>query len=168
MEYISGNIFIRPNVLGIGGRVDGHVHNFDHTTFALKGWFMIRGISPTGTMIINQFASSEYSEVRRLQLKYEPERVMRPVRFDDIKQDIGGGKFKISFHVGFIKQGEEVPDGAEEIEFSPIMSHRLVLANVEHEIISLTESSEFHCVYSHRTHQGEISQTVTGWYGAYA
>jgi len=38
MEWVSGNIFIRPNRLeNIGDKVDGHKHRFDHTTIVLAG-----------------------------------------------------------------------------------------------------------------------------------
>ena len=38
MEWISGNILIRPNALPVvGDKVDGHTHNFDHTTIVFKG-----------------------------------------------------------------------------------------------------------------------------------
>lgn len=38
MEWISGNIFIRPNDLPkAGDKVDGHPHNFDHTTIVYAG-----------------------------------------------------------------------------------------------------------------------------------
>lgn len=38
MEWISGNIFIRPTIMPRAGLVcDGHTHNFDHTTIVFRG-----------------------------------------------------------------------------------------------------------------------------------
>jgi len=42
MEWVSGNIFIRPTVLRAGQRVDGHTHNFDHTTIVFRGSIYVR------------------------------------------------------------------------------------------------------------------------------
>lgn len=37
-EFVSGNIFVRPNLLARAGDVtQGHEHNFDHTTICLRG-----------------------------------------------------------------------------------------------------------------------------------
>jgi quercetin dioxygenase-like cupin family protein len=45
--------------------------------------------------------------------------------------------------------------------------HFLVLAGVEHEITALEDGTNFYCIYSHRTPQGEISQVQTGWMEGY-
>lgn len=38
MEWISGNIFIRPNVMDkVGDKCGNHTHNFDHTTIVFQG-----------------------------------------------------------------------------------------------------------------------------------
>lgn len=37
IEHVSGNIFLRPNIGGKGDKVGGHKHNFDHTTFIIRG-----------------------------------------------------------------------------------------------------------------------------------
>lgn len=39
MEYASGNIFIRPNRLRKGESCEEHMHEFDHTTFFVRGQF---------------------------------------------------------------------------------------------------------------------------------
>lgn len=42
-EIISGNIFIRPvKLLNKGDFVQGHKHNFDHTTIVFKGSILIK------------------------------------------------------------------------------------------------------------------------------
>ena len=59
------------------------------------------------------------------------------------------------------------PDGRviEKDFFAP--THFLVKAEVRHEITALQDNTEFWCVYSHRTPQGEVSQETTGWTQAY-
>ena len=38
MEFISGNILIRPmRFEAAGDVVEGHAHNFDHTTYVVRG-----------------------------------------------------------------------------------------------------------------------------------
>lgn len=38
MEWVSGNLFIRPSgILEAGQRCGGHTHNFDHTTIVFTG-----------------------------------------------------------------------------------------------------------------------------------
>lgn len=46
-------------------------------------------------------------------------------------------------------------------------AHCLIKADVEHEITALEDNSEFWCVYSHRTPQGDIVQQFTGWVDSY-
>lgn len=50
-EWISGNIFIRANEGNAGDRIDGHSHNFDHTTFVLKGRVRIKCTMPDGSIL---------------------------------------------------------------------------------------------------------------------
>lgn len=52
MEYISGNIFIRQGNLGKAGNfIEGHAHNFDHTTYIAKGSFLIDKLDEEGNVI---------------------------------------------------------------------------------------------------------------------
>lgn len=38
MEFIAGNIFVRPMHFEKAGQViEGHAHNFDHTTYVIRG-----------------------------------------------------------------------------------------------------------------------------------
>lgn len=167
-EWVSGNVFIRPNdVYDVGVPTQRHLHNFDHTTFAQIGWWLVRGVLPDQTEIINQFASEEYRRVRELQLKYEPHLILRPIRFADIKV-VTAEKTINQFHIEFIKIGDDVPEGGVEIQFEPQFSHRLIRADVEHEFVLLSEGGgRFDCVYSHRAPQGEVVQTCTGWTPGY-
>jgi hypothetical protein len=56
VEWISGNIFIRPNQLATAGDVtEGHTHNFDHTTIVYKGAIHVKATLPDGTVIERAF-----------------------------------------------------------------------------------------------------------------
>lgn len=56
MEWISGNIFIRPNRLAKAGDVtEGHKHNFDHTTIVFKGLVRVEATLPDGRVIQRDF-----------------------------------------------------------------------------------------------------------------
>ena len=58
MEWASGNIFIRPNSLpNVGDRVDGHTHNFDHTTIVFKGSVHVKAKLPGGGLIERDFVA---------------------------------------------------------------------------------------------------------------
>jgi len=51
MEYISGNIFIREMSLQKKGDiVQGHTHNFDHTTYVVRGSVLIESLNPDGSV----------------------------------------------------------------------------------------------------------------------
>jgi hypothetical protein len=104
MEWVSGNIYIRPNSLEkAGNKVCGHKHNFDHTTIIFKGRVHVKATLPDGQVLDRSFG-----------------------------------------------------DGCE-------FRHFLVKADVSHEITAEVDDTEFWCVYSHRTPQGDIVQEYTGW-----
>ncbi len=49
MEYQSGNIFIREmRFAKAGDVVDGHAHNFDHTTYCAKGALLVERLDADG------------------------------------------------------------------------------------------------------------------------
>lgn len=55
-EWVSGNIFIRPNVLPKkGDKTQGHKHSFDHTTIVFSGSVHVRGVCPDGRIIEQDF-----------------------------------------------------------------------------------------------------------------
>lgn len=57
-EWVSGNVFIRPSrMLAKGEIVQGHKHNFDHTTIVFSGAVRIKGTLPDGTVIEREFRS---------------------------------------------------------------------------------------------------------------
>lgn len=50
-EFISGNLYIRPMPFNKAGDVvDGHEHNFDHTTYVVRGALLIESLNPDGTV----------------------------------------------------------------------------------------------------------------------
>lgn len=65
MELASGNVFIRKNPLAKAGDfVDGHKHNFDHTTIVFKGAVHVKATLPNGTMIERDFIAPAHFLVR--------------------------------------------------------------------------------------------------------
>lgn len=111
MEWVSGNLFIRPNRLDKAGDATvGHKHNFDHTTIVFSGSVRVKARLPNGQVI---------------------------------ERDFGDGP-------------------------SCFGRYFLVKADVEHEITALVNHTEYWCVYSHRTAQGDVTQVRTGWDDAYA
>lgn len=64
-EIVSGNIFIRPNPLAKKGeKVDGHKHNFDHTTFVIRGSVHVKAKLPDGTIKEKDFEAGDHFLVR--------------------------------------------------------------------------------------------------------
>ncbi len=65
-ELVSGNIFIRPCILGKKGDfVDGHKHNFDHTTIFLEGSFHVVMKDPDGTVRETDAVSPTHLLIRK-------------------------------------------------------------------------------------------------------
>lgn len=65
MEWISGNIFIRPNKLEKAGDVtEGHTHNFDHTTVVFKGAVRIKATLPDGSTVEREFTAPAHCLIR--------------------------------------------------------------------------------------------------------
>lgn len=51
MEFASGNIFIREmHFVHAGNVVDGHAHNFDHTTYVIRGAIRIESLNDDDTV----------------------------------------------------------------------------------------------------------------------
>ena len=51
MEYVSGNIFIREmGFTKAGDVIDGHAHNFDHTTYVARGSLRIESLNKDGSV----------------------------------------------------------------------------------------------------------------------
>lgn len=65
MEWVSGNIYIRPNNLErVGDKTEGHTHNFDHTTIVFRGSVHVRGELPNGTVIERDFVAPAHFLVK--------------------------------------------------------------------------------------------------------
>lgn len=59
-ERISGNIFIRPSgVLAKGATIDGHTHNFHHTTIVFAGSVRVEATTPDGRTISRDFKAPD-------------------------------------------------------------------------------------------------------------
>lgn len=57
-EWVSGNVFIRPNILTeAGDTVHGHKHAFDHTTIVFKGAVRVRAVLQDGTQREQDFTA---------------------------------------------------------------------------------------------------------------
>jgi hypothetical protein len=64
MELASGNVFIRKNKGKVGDVVDGHTHNFDHTTIFHVGAFHVKAKLPNGTVIERDFVAPSHCLIR--------------------------------------------------------------------------------------------------------
>jgi hypothetical protein len=65
MEWISGNVFIRPNKLANKGeKISGHRHQFDHTTIVFKGGIHVKGTLPNGSIIERDFVAPAHCLIR--------------------------------------------------------------------------------------------------------
>lgn len=65
-EWISGNVFIRPNELNaVGDRIDGHKHNFDHTTIVFKGAVHVKAVLPSGVVVERDFKAPAHFLVKK-------------------------------------------------------------------------------------------------------
>lgn len=141
-EWISGNVMIRPNPLpNVGDRVDGHQHNFDHTTIVFSGAVFVRA-----RKVFESYACDVCFTL------WEQRR-------GDVKCQCG----KNSPALIPTSSREEILNAGEFI--AP--SHFLVKAGVEHEITATRPGTVFWCVYSHRDPQGRISAAYDGWTPAY-
>jgi len=64
-EWVSGNVYIRPNKLPkAGDMTDGHTHNFDHTTIVFTGAIHVDATLPNGTIISRDFHAPSHCLIR--------------------------------------------------------------------------------------------------------
>lgn len=68
---------------------------------------------------------------------------------------------------GAVRVKATLPDGQVIVRDFKAPAHMLIKAEVVHELTALEPHSEFWCVYSHRTPQGEVTEAATGWEDAY-
>lgn len=65
MEWVSGNVYIRPNTLAkAGDLVAGHKHGFDHTTIVFRGAVHVKATLPDGGVIERDFAAPAHFLVK--------------------------------------------------------------------------------------------------------
>lgn len=108
MEYIQGNIFVREMYFAKAGDVvEGHRHNFDHTTYVARGALRIESLADDGSVLRS------------------------------VEKRAGGLNFV------------------------------LIKAGVQHRITALEDDSMGHCIYAHRTPQGDVVQEYDGWSASY-
>ena len=70
--------------------------------------------------------------------------------------------FKGSFRIT-----ARLPNGTEVVREAQAPAHFLIRAEVSHEIVATADDTEYWCVYSHRTPQGEVVQEYDGWRESY-
>lgn len=152
-EYISGNVFVRPNVLQrIGDITPGHEHNFDHTMYVTKGGARVTRKSLGGEPVaINVLAGSHclVSAGVRHQIR-SIGNTPAVHRAHDVARDLA--------------MLRRVCDGMADIPARAILDDTLLLlaaANAA-DMADATET-EYACIYSHRTAQGAVSEVNTGW-----
>ena len=64
-EWVSGNVFIRPNTLeAVGDVVEGHTHHFDHTTIVFRGAIHVKAKLPTGAVIERDFHAPSHCLIK--------------------------------------------------------------------------------------------------------
>ena len=63
-----------------------------------------------------------------------------------------------------LPNGERV---SREIGAADPHPYVLIRAGIEHRLTSLEEGTAYHCIYAHRTAQGDVVQDYTGWPAAY-
>jgi hypothetical protein len=60
VEWIAGNLFIRPNRLArAGDKTAGHAHNFDHVSIVFRGRVHVRATLPDGRVIERDFGMDD-------------------------------------------------------------------------------------------------------------
>lgn len=66
MEWVSGNIFIRPNEnMRKDDFVAGHKHNFDHTTIVFSGSLHVEATLPNGNTVSGTFTAPSHFLVKK-------------------------------------------------------------------------------------------------------
>lgn len=63
-EWASGNVYIRPMRRNAGEVVEGHTHNFDHTTIFFRGRWNVRATLPDGRVIERQFQAPSHALIK--------------------------------------------------------------------------------------------------------
>jgi hypothetical protein len=153
VEWISGNVFIRPmgglEGLRPGDVVRGHTHNFDHTTIFFGGRWRARkwcrAVPESGDPVL----LPDGNEAWLLAV--------------DMERD---GPFHLLIEAGarheFTFLGSPVPAWMESY-ISALSPEEARAFQAQHTLAV----GRAWCVYSHRTPQGDIALHDTGWHEAY-
>ena len=64
MEQVSGNIFLRKMHLAKGEVINGHTHNFDHTSIVFTGSVHIKAKLPSGQVVERDFVSPSHCLIK--------------------------------------------------------------------------------------------------------
>lgn len=153
MEWISGNIFVRPmggsEGLAPGALISGHTHNFDHTSLFFGGRWRVRrwrpAVSEDGAQLLMPDGTAAW------------------VLLDDFERD---GPFHLLIEAGcrheFTYRGHRLPDW-----MAPYLAQLPDAQAAEFRRQYGLTNGKAWCCYSHRSAQGDISETATGWTAAY-
>jgi hypothetical protein len=144
VEFPLGNIYVRVNTLKkAGDKCLGHVHNFDHATFFIRGRCKVTVSAP------------------RMDVE-----TGKPVQVQARDED-GNPRFDVHPPSGDKRPVLETMYVIERVtEFAP-GGFLKIGAQKLHEIEALDDDTLFHCIYAHRTPQGEVMQNFCGWIEAY-
>jgi hypothetical protein len=157
-ERISGNIYIRPNALTNAGDVThGHKHNFDHTTIVFAGSIAVKATLPDGKVIERTFDAPGQESRREL-----------ATRIADLADAVKAHGISEGIREALESLLSIAPPRPPVLSRADAIGSFLVKAEVEHEITAREDGTIYWCTYSHRTPQGEIVETYTGWREAYS
>jgi len=150
-EWISGNIFIRPILLDKpGSKMDGHGHNFDHTTIVFSG--PIRVVARKAPTLM-----SPADPVAGTEDLYAPGELIADRMFGEGTQNGNHFLVKAGVHHEIISM---VPTAAEVKASLAGMSKAELIAM----LVSIkTAPAKLWCAYSHRQPQSDEAVTNTGW-----
>ena len=151
MEFISGNIYIRKmgDAFKAGDSILGHTHNFDHTSIFFSGRWQVKRWKPA-------------VDEKGVQLTL-PDGKPAWVLLDNFERE---GPFHLLIEAGcrheFVFLGFIIPDWMQKYV------SKMDAADAEKFKEEYSKSlGKAWCVYSHRTPQGDVSETATGWEVAY-
>ncbi len=68
---------------------------------------------------------------------------------------------------GAVRITAKLPNGTEITREATAPAHFLIRAEVQHAITATVDDTVYWCIYSHRTHQGDVVQAYDGWTDAY-
>lgn len=153
MEYALGNIFIRQmegqEGFSVGHMIDGHTHNFDHTTIFFLGRWRLKKWHPAVDADGKQLTMPDgelawvMSHDREIEAPYS-------VLID------AGARHEFTF------LGCPIP-GWMEAFLTKLPPEDAIAFRTEH----LNTLGKAWCIYAHRTPQGDVVQQWTGWPDSY-